>query len=501
LKKRRLLSALTTIVSLLALAVTWTLSPAVTHAQPATDPADIPGVYQPANPHLYAEAMPRVKSSAHGDDRLLGPARPHYRMNVTYDANRHVITGTMNVSFANNLGFTLRDLYFNVWANARNFTEAGGGTQIQSVKVNGKPAVFSLNETALHITGLNLSPNSRPEVQIAFTVKVPNLQDRFGWYGSTVSLGNWFPILAVYDEEGWNTDPYFPYGESFYSLTGNFDVLFTTDRSQVVAATGTQVGKTIFREDSATYHFQAHNVRDFAMELDPNYHIRQTSVGNVKINVYYTDRQAKYADAMLEAGRGSIALFSEKFGKYPWPELDIVSMEGWFGGMEYPQLIMMSLNDNRTQEWVKSVTAHEIGHQWFYGIIGNNEYDEPWLDESFATFAAALYMNDLDGLTTEPTKEEYYHVSSPVSTFTQHANEGGINAYRQMIYGYGSRTLNELRMELGDDTFYRAMHAWFRAKKFGVATTRDFIRIMQQTSGRDLHDFFVSHRVYVNDQE
>ncbi|BCU82449.1 hypothetical protein JIR001_22320 [Polycladomyces abyssicola] len=167
-KKTRLLSVLTTTVFLLAGTVSWPLSPAVTHAQPATDPADIPGVYQPANPHPHVKAVPRTKSSAHRNDRLLGPARPHYRMNVTYDANRHTITGTMNVTFGNNLGFTLHDLYFNVWANARDFTEAGGGTQIQSVKVNGNPTAFSLSETALHITGLNLAPNSRPEVQIAF---------------------------------------------------------------------------------------------------------------------------------------------------------------------------------------------------------------------------------------------------------------------------------------------------------------------------------------------
>jgi hypothetical protein len=118
----------------------------------------------------------------------------------------------MNVTFENNLGFTQNDLYFNVWANSLYFTEAGGDTLIRSVKVNGKPSAFSLNETALHITRFHLAARSIPKVQITFTVRgVPERQDRFGWYGTTVSLDNWFPILAVYDEEGWNTDPYYSY--------------------------------------------------------------------------------------------------------------------------------------------------------------------------------------------------------------------------------------------------------------------------------------------------
>lgn len=176
-------------------------------------------------------------------------------------------------------------------------------------------------------------------------------------------------------------------------------------------------------------------------------------------------------------------------------------MEGWFGGMEYPQLVMISLPGPRSQNWVKSVTAHEIGHQWFYGIIGDNEYDEPWLDESFAAFSAALYDGQLDSLTAEPVNQSFYHLSSQISTFTDHASEGGINAYYAMIYDYGSRTLNDLRLKLGDDQFYKSIQTYFKEKKFGVATTADFMKTMEKTSHQDLSSFFENHRVYVSDQE
>ncbi|MFC7442987.1 M1 family aminopeptidase [Laceyella putida] len=202
------------------------------------------------------------------------------------------------------------------------------------------------------------------------------------------------------------------------------------------------------------------------------------------MNVYYAEEHAKFSQDLLQSGVDSIKLFSEKFGAYPWPELDVVSMRGWFGGMEYPQLVMISLPDSATPAWVRSVNAHEIGHQWFYGIIGNNEYDEAWLDESFATYSAALYDKEMDQLTAEPVPG--YHLSSPVSDFTAHGEEG-IAAYYNMIYDYGSRTLNDLRKLLGDEQFYASMQAYFKEKKFGITTTKDFIRIMEETSGREVN--------------
>ncbi|TCP20965.1 peptidase M1-like protein [Scopulibacillus darangshiensis] len=460
------------------------------------------GAYKPGHfPKLEEIHTPKnVKHPSNGK-RVLGPGHPKYTMNVTYNSKNHTISGHMTVAFNNNLHKNLNRLYFNLWGNASVFEENGGGMTVSHVKINGKKAAYIVNDTKLKISGLSLKANKKVTVGMDFNVSLPHQQDRFGWNKTTVSLGNWFPILGVYDEEGWNLDPYYAYGESFYSLTGDFDVTLTTDKDQVIAASGTEVGKAKIMSSQAVHHYKAHNVRDFAMEMDPTYHVKSTTVNKTKINVYYTDEQAKYADAMLESGHDSIALFSKKFGKYPWPELDVVSMEGWFGGMEYPQLVMISLPGERSQNWVKSVTAHEIGHQWFYGIIGDNEYDEPWLDESFADFSAALYDGELNQLTTPAPQQDYFHLSSPVSTFTAHADEGGINAYYNTIYGYGSRTVNDLRLKLGDQQFYKSMQTYFKKKKFGVSTTADFIKIMEDTSGKDLSAFFKNHRVFVSDQQ
>ncbi|HET7579856.1 MAG TPA: M1 family metallopeptidase, partial [Bacillales bacterium] len=450
-----------------------------------------PGHYEPpaSAPLQTGTQLHMSKHAMTGKKDVRGPSHPLYNMNVFYDKENHTVSGSMTVQFKNNLGKTLNHLYFNLWDNAKVFTSNDGGISVSNVKVNGQKAAYKVNGVHLDISNLSLPKSRDVKVQMDFNISVPNQMDRFGWYNNTVSLGNWFPILAVYDDEGWNLDPYYPYGESFYSLTGDFDVTVTTDKDEVIAATGTEIGQPKIHNGLATHRYKAYKVRDFAMEMSTDYHVKTAQVDNVNVNVYYTDAQAKYADAMLEAGKRSIKLFGEHYGQYAWPELDIASMKGWFGGMEYPQLVMISIVGNPSQNWAKSVTAHEIGHQWFYGMVGDNEYDEPWLDESFASFSAALFDGTLDQLTTPPPDEPYYHLSSPVSTFTARADEGGIGAYYYTIYGYGSRTLNDLRQLLGDKTFYASLHQYFKEERFKVSSTADFIRIMEEASGQDLSTF------------
>ncbi|MCM3765544.1 M1 family metallopeptidase [Neobacillus niacini] len=433
-----------------------------------------------------------------------GPANLNYFMDVSYDSFSHLVSGTMSVEFINNLDVDLNNLYFNVWGNAKVFLAAAkkdANVEIDQVQVNGQPVSHTLDGTALHIPDVPIKKGEKAKVEMNFSVALPEGQDRFGWSKTTTSLGNWFPILAVYDDEGWNVDPYFPSGESFYSLTGNFEVTFTTEKEQVIATTGTEVGEPKINGALATHHYKAENVRDFAMELDPNYKIKQAKAGKVNINVYYKEEHAKFVDTMLNAGTKSIALFSEKFGQYPWPELDITAMEGWFGGMEYPQLVMITIAPEIQVEGVASTTAHEIGHQWFYGIIGNNEYDEPWLDESFASFAAMLH----DGLEQTPFRIDNsrlgdWHLSHSIEKFKEKGKEGTISYYN-MAYRYGAKTVDDLRKELGDEQFYASMHAYFNEMKFGVSSTADFIRIMEETSKRDLDKFFEDHKVFVSDQQ
>ncbi|WP_413301849.1 M1 family metallopeptidase [Bacillus sp. 1P10SD] len=484
--------------------VVKTVAKPVTEEKPKAEEQNKANEQKPTEEQPKTEPVDKRVDIVHGPaSKVKGPADPKYVMDVTYDSIKHEITGKMTVDFINNLDVDLKNIYFNVWANANTYlavTKKESNVTVDQLTVNGQPATYSLDGTALHIPEVSIKRKEKGKVEMNFTVTVPEALDRFGWNKTTTSLGNWFPILAVYDNEGWNADPYFNGGESFYSLTGQFDVTLTTEKEQIIATTGTEVVAPKINGALATHQYKAENVRDFAMEMDPTYKIKQTKVGNVNVNVYYKDEHAEYVD-LMEYGSKSLQLFSEKFGAYPWPELDICAMEGWFGGMEYPQLVMISIPSDGKAARIDSTTAHEIGHQWFYGIIGNNEFDEPWLDESFASYAAALFDKTLD--TNPPVDETRLadgHLTHSIDNFFENGTESKRNYY-YTIYAYGAQTVDDLRKELGDDQFYASMQAYFKAMKFGVSTTADFIRIMQETSKKDLTKFFETHRIFPTDQE
>lgn len=442
----------------------------------------------PTQPHLKTE------------DIVYGPANPTYKLDVTYDDKKHQISGSMSVQFVNNLNKTLEHIYFNLWPNAKELN--GGGVQVDNIQLNNKPVNFDVKKTKLDIFGLTLKPENKASIKMEFTVTVPKMRSRFGWYDTNISLGNWFPILAVHDNESWNLDPYFASGESFYSVTSDFDVTLRTNKGQVIATTGQSFGKVTMEDGLAVHHFEAKNARDFAIVMNSAFNQSTIIENGVQINVFYEEKDKKSAKYMMDSALYSLSLYGKLFGKYPWSELDIIGMplnEGL--GMEYPQLVMINLKSEKDKYAIYHTTEHEIAHQWFYGAVGNNQYDEPWLDESFASFASYIAFHDKkpNFKWVRAISKKYYHLTSPVSTFTGRAADDGLKMYGDVIYDYGAKVLNELRKKLGDDVFYKGMQAYFEEMKFKVATTADFVRVMEQTSRKDLSKFFKDHRVYLDD--
>lgn len=324
----------------LALAISMTFSPALAYANPQGSEAT-----QPSDTSVQNIQLSHKKQKT---TQVLGPSSPQYKMHIFYDSKNHRIKGNLSVTFTNHLQQEMQEVYFHLQGNAKAYQHKGGKMDITDVKVNGKKAVFNIkNHTALHITGIQLPAKQKATVSMDFEVNIPHDQGRFGCYKTTTSLENWLPILAVYDNKRWNVDPYSSYGESFYNLTGNFDVTLTTDKNQVIATTGIEIGSPKIHGNLATHRYQAKNVRDFSIKMDPTYQVISDQVNDVKVNVFYTKKHEKYAETMLESAVNSVKAFIEKHGDYPWPELDVVSTDGRFGEWEYPQLIMISMDENR----------------------------------------------------------------------------------------------------------------------------------------------------------
>ncbi|MEV7598190.1 M1 family metallopeptidase [Kitasatospora sp. NPDC089797] len=408
------------------------------------------------------------------------PGAPAYTVELRSDATGAHWRGHERITFTNTSPDPLQEVYLRLWDNFR------GGCATPSVRVTGLDGTAEVDCTALRV------PLSRPlrqgasdTVEFDLAVDVPDGIDRFGRDGAFTYLGNALPVLAVHDGTGWHLDPYSELGESFFGLASDFAVTLDHPTDVLVPATGTAVdtpgepGRTVTRVG-------ARKVREFAWAAGPFGHIAGTSADGVRIAVYWAANvTAADARAMLDLSLRTIDSHSARYGAYPYGDVATVIDNAFeFGGMEYPAFVLDRVRP--------SAVIHELAHQWWYGIVGDDQYRAPWLDESFAEYAMDVEMgNSKEGCTAAtPFKSEEERLSSPMRYWDAHPDR-----YEPVIYDHGSCALHELGRLIGPQTMAALLHDYARDHWYGVSTTAEFKAAAQAVSPVDLTPFWREHRI------
>jgi hypothetical protein len=419
-----------------------------------------------------------------GPDPLRAPAEPSYVVRLASDADGGTWTGHETVRFTNPSSAPLRAVYLRLWDNYRGgcpaapvaVTNVTGGTA-------GPPEVGC---TALKITLPSpLGRGQRGSVGFDLKIVVAGGTGRFGRDGAYRFAGNALPVLAVRDGSGWHLDPYSRTGESFYSLAGDFRVSLDHPDSIRVPATGTSTdapgspGRTV---TTAT----ASKVRDFAWAAGPFSEVSGTSPGGVRVNVYSTDRiSARSARTMLDTATAALDFHGLRFGRYPYGEADVVLDDHfWFAGMEYPGLVLDMV--------AAKALAHEMAHQWWYGIVGDDEYAAPWLDESFADYATDLFRGDTGAgcWTNVRWSSPEERITASMAYWDAHSSR-----YATVVYDYGRCALHDLSRVLGEAAMADLLRGYARAHWYGVSTTAEFKAAAQAVTPIDLTAFWRTHRI------
>ncbi|MDR3082014.1 MAG: M1 family metallopeptidase, partial [Streptomyces sp.] len=309
------------------------------------------------------------------------PDHPRYDVTLRADADGTHWKGRQRVSFRNASDRPLREVYLRLWGNGRDACGTPGNPSPVTVsRVRGGTAdPLSVGCTALRITlPAPLEQGRRTAVSFDVSLTVPERNDRFGSEGAFRFLGNALPVLAVHDAAGWHLDPYVATGESFYTLAGDFQV--TLDHPSALKIPATGITRTSPGTPGRTLtHSVAHQVRDFAWAAGPFRTATQTTPGGVRVRSYWSpDTLAEGVRLGRQEGAAAVDRFSTEYGRYPSGELDLVMTPKFGGGMEYPGLVLLGTTEEG------SAVVHEVAHQWWYGIVGNDQYRAPWLDESFA---------------------------------------------------------------------------------------------------------------------
>jgi aminopeptidase N len=427
----------------------------------------------------------------------------HYILNVAVDLKTLTVEGTAQIHYTNNEREALDAIYLRLYPNAAHYEE--GETRIDAVTVNGDSADFKFEDadgTVLKVPlPKPLLPNEETELQIAFSVNVPQRSDRFGYDEGVMSLGHWYPMLAVYDDEGWNLDPYVALGDAFYSDAANFTVHLTLPEDVVVATTGVQVEQMLHRPPRKTVTYVGGATRDFALALSQEYEMVRTQIKDTTVTSYYLPGHEQGGQRALDVATDALEVYNERFGRYPYTELDIAetsfTVMGSPGGMEFPGIVFISSDfyEPGSLYAIESdvVVAHEVAHQWWYGVVGNNQVDEPWLDEAFATYATIVYFQDQQ----DPAATEMAYWSQAVLPY-QFVRMMGMDGplqsslldysddlitYQSLVYGKGALFLARLRELLGDEVFFALLQHHYEAHKYELLEPDAFRQSLEETTG------------------
>ncbi|MEN0003638.1 MAG: M1 family metallopeptidase [Bacteroidota bacterium] len=458
-----------------------------------------------------------------------------YYIQVSLNDRRNELTGQVQLHYTNHAPQALDTLYFHCWANAlRSNTSAFAKQRLQQGRTS---FYFATDEQkggyrklAFLLEGDTMRWSYHPEHQdivilplkrplsskqsitltIPYQLDIPAPFSRLGQLDQHYQMTQWYPKPAVFDQDGWHLLPYLDQGE-FYNEFGNYEVEITLPIEYIVAATGqlessTKVQGKDERFLSKTLRYTAQNVHDFAWFADQNFQYEERVIAfpdgtSTKAQVYRLPSEDTLWNSALDYLERATHFFSTTVGPYPYPTITAVeSAIPYSGAMEYPMITIVGEMENTRA--LDLVITHEVGHNWFYGMLGFNERTYPWLDEGMTTYYEYRYRdryyadekpwNRFES-TTSNDDERYYqkrallHLDQAPNTPSPAVAPDNYWSSAYIRPGYAMR---HLAAYLGEPRFDRIMHAFFEQWRFKHPQPRDFRAFLTQKSGEPLNWYF-----------
>lgn len=481
----------------------------------------------------------------------------NYEIKVKLDDKKHYLRASESIVYTNNSPDTLHEIYFHLWPNGyknvrtefskqrlregkKDFyysrKEERGFIDSLDFRANGESLFVDYMDRSKEIAKLKLKKPLAPKQSITITtpfrVKLPKVNSRLGHVGQSYQITQWYPKPAVYDSKGWHTFPYLDQGE-FYSEFGSFDVAITLPKNYTVASTGilqnpeeherlqklASIKDKYSKEEYTnlmsgstdtlkTLNYKQDRIHDFAWFADKTYMVEQSQVtlpsGRiVKTYSMYHPKSSREWVGSVKYVDSTILHYSKYVGEYPYDAASAVSgaLPPSAGGMEYPMVTVIASGTGQLDR----VIVHELGHNWFYGILGSNEREHPWMDEGINSFYENLYFDNKKKIEEYfISNKDHYRVSADALSLaylyqarlrndqaaTLGANEFSSLNYGAIIYAKSALALQYLYFYLGPEQFNSVMHNYFERWKFKHPQPEDIRSIFEKATGEDLGWFF-----------
>jgi hypothetical protein len=484
------------------------------------------------------------------------PRNASYDIDVRLDHKARSLRGRQTIRWRNTSTRPTSELqfhlYWNAWRNAdstwlrerkttRNFTapraDGWGAMDVTSLRLREPSGSMrdltartrfiapddgnALDRTVMAVAlDQSVEPNAAIELELDWTAKVPRPFARTGFIEDYYFIAQWFPKVGVLEDEGWNTHQFHAATE-FYADFGVYDVRITVPTPFIVGATGRQTARTDNSDGSTTYRFRGEDVHDFAWTASPDFIERTRTFTHptlppVAMRLLMQPERLRQADRYFASTESTLKHFGEWFGPYPYGHVTMIdpAFQSQSDGMEYPTFFTgrgrwLAPTTTQTPEMT---VAHEAGHQWWYGMVANNEFEHAWMDEGLTTYATARVLDD----TLDPNRWELRYFGGLVPwalrdvPFTRldndrmagyrdnaEADSPATPTYRYwpgtatfISYNKTALWLHTLERHLGWPTMQRILSTYFDRWKFRHPRPDDFFEVAREVSGQDLTWFF-----------
>jgi hypothetical protein len=484
----------------------------------------------------------------------LSPRNASYTITARLDPGTRTITGSETITWKNISGRPAADLqfhlYWNGWKDARSTfmrerALSGGGDErrrradewaridVTAIRVAGSDRTASKrfiapdddnadDETVMSVPlAQAIEPGGGATIEVAWTAHVPRTFARTGAIGNFFFIAQWFPKLGVLQDEGWNCHQ-FHAGTEFFSDYGVYDVSLTVPAGWPLGATGVERERRDNADRTTTHIYHQDDVHDFAWTTSPDYLERTARFEHprlpaVEMRLLLQPEHAAQAERHFDATRTTLRYYGEWYGAYPYGHITIVdpAYQSGAGGMEYPTLFTAGTR------WLapagvttpEGVTVHEAGHQFWYGIVGNNEFEDAWMDEGFNTFSTARAMaqvydpnflalryfggfvpwvfrdialsREIDGNRLAGYRRDARSDAQSTPTYRYFPATGG-----SITYNKTALWLNTMERWLGWTMLQRVMARQFDAWKFKHPKPNDFFSVVNAVTRQDLGWYF-----------
>lgn len=450
-------------------------------------------------------------------------ALPEYNLVVSIDGV--YLKGEMTLNYINTNDHSVNDLYFALYPNAfkseenihnvavsdrineaypNGFNE--GYIKIIDVSVNNKDVGYSFeeNEQILKIDTGEIKENKKSKIDIIFEEKLPDSPMRYGYGESTYNFGNWYPVLCPFENGEAVKLTYISNGDPFYSECADYNVTINMAPEFRLATSGNILSKNTQNPTLTQWQVSGKKLRDFAFVISTDFNLKSSQIGNTLVYSYYLndDEMGQHA---LEYAKAALLCFNRLFGEYPYETLSVVAADFYIGGMEYPNMVMIdkTLYTPVAEEALEEVVVHEIAHQWWYGVVGNNETKEAWLDEGLTQYSVALYIEEAYGNERYKSYLRENEIYCKIVFDIVKDVNGSVNKkidrssnefehwllYDALTYDVSALMFDNLRQNIGNDNFFNGIRHYYQNNRFKISNKQKFISDMNSGTGKDINAY------------